>query len=81
MGITHSVLFVATQASIDPELVSAAVSTLFLSGAIGVILGVACASAIMKEVLQRSLETRLRGLGLDAATRLDVSFLRLNSMC
>jgi hypothetical protein len=72
MGIAHTVLFVSTQASALPEQVSGAVSTLLLSSAIGIIIGVACLSAIMKEVLRRSLEARLLDLGLDAATRLDV---------
>ncbi|KAJ2986517.1 hypothetical protein NUW58_g4989 [Xylaria curta] len=72
MGIGHSVLFVSTQASADPDHASAAVSTLLLSNAIGIIVGVACLSATMKEVLQRSLEAKLRDLGLDVATRLDI---------
>jgi galactitol-specific phosphotransferase system IIC component len=75
MGIMHTVLFVSTQASADPHQASAAVSTLLLSNAIGIIIGVACLSAAMKEVLQRSLEAKLLGLGLDAATRLEVSYL------
>ncbi|KAI3327256.1 MFS general substrate transporter [Xylariaceae sp. AK1471] len=72
MGIMHTVLFVSTQASADPHQISAAVSTLLLSNAIGIIIGVACLSAAMKEVLQRSLEVKLRSLGLDSATRLDI---------
>jgi len=75
MGTAHSVLFVSTQASADPDQASAAVSTLLLSGTVGMIIGIACLSAAMKEMLRRSLEAKLRSLGLDAATRLDVRFL------
>ncbi|KAF5005271.1 hypothetical protein FDECE_8257 [Fusarium decemcellulare] len=69
MGMAYSVLFVATQASAEPDQVSAAVSTLFLSNSIGVIIGVASTSATVKIVLQKSLEAKLYRLGLDAATR------------
>lgn len=75
MGIMHTVLFVSTQASANPEKASSAVSTLLLSNAIGIIMGVACLSATMKEVLERSLEVKLRDLGLDAVTRIDVRLL------
>ncbi|KAG5659510.1 hypothetical protein KAF25_002069 [Fusarium avenaceum] len=72
MGMAYSVLFVATQASADPEHVSAAVSTLFLSNAIGVIVGVASTSATVKVVLRKSLDKKLFRLGLDAATRKEI---------
>lgn len=73
--MAYSVLFVTTQASADPDHVSAAVSTLFLSNSIDVIIGVASTSATVKVVLQRSLEVKLYRLGLDAATRRKVRTL------
>lgn len=75
MGTAYSVLFVSTQASAEPGQASAAVSTLLLSSAMGIIIGIACLSAAMKEMLRKSLEAKLGSLGLDAATRLDVRFL------
>ncbi|OCK86845.1 MFS general substrate transporter [Cenococcum geophilum 1.58] len=80
MGTAHSVLFVSTQASVDPDQASAAVSTLLLSNAVGIIIGVACLSAAMKEMLRRSLEAKLRSLGLDAATRLDIMSKAVSSV-
>lgn len=81
MGMAYSVLFVATQASADPEHVSAAVSTLFLSNAIGVIVGVASTSATVKVVLRKSLDKKLFRLGLDAATRKEVSSCLSPHLC
>ncbi|KAI5460185.1 major facilitator superfamily domain-containing protein [Mariannaea sp. PMI_226] len=72
MGMAYSVLFVATQASVQPNHISAAVSTLFLSREIGTILGVASVSAVTKYMLQKSLEMRLCNLELDSATRLEI---------
>ncbi|CAJ0546540.1 Ff.00g011670.m01.CDS01 [Fusarium sp. VM40] len=72
LGMTYSALFVATQASADPEHASAAVSTLFLSNAIGVIVGIASISSAIKMVLRRSLDEKLFRLGLDAATRKEI---------
>lgn len=69
MGMTYSALFVAIQASVKPGQVSAALSTLSLCSAIGVISGVASTGAIVKFVLENSLETKLYRLGLDAVKR------------
>ncbi|KPA38349.1 major facilitator superfamily transporter [Fusarium langsethiae] len=69
MGMTYSALFVAIQASVKPGQVSAALSTLSLCSAIGVISGVATTGAIVKFVLENSLETKLYRLGLDAVKR------------
>jgi hypothetical protein len=70
--MAYSALFVATQASADPQHASAAVSTLFLSNAIGVIVGIASISSTIKMVLRRSLDEKLLRLGLDVATRKEV---------
>lgn len=75
MGLAYSVLFVTIQAAVNPAYVAAAVSTLFLCNTMGSVIGVACASATMQEMLQRSLEAKLRSLGFDRATTLDVRHL------
>lgn len=72
MGIAYSVLFVATQAAVEPAYVATAASTLFLSNTVGSIIGVACASATMEAVLRKSLENKLRSFSLDKSTRREV---------
>jgi hypothetical protein len=80
MGMAYSVLFVATQAAVEPGYVAIAVSTLFLSNTVGSIIGVACASAIMEEALRGSLENKLRSFGLEKSTRREVRQQRIPSM-
>lgn len=68
--MAFNLLFVTVQAAVDPVHVATAVSTLFLCNTVGSIVGVTSAGAVMQEVLRRSLEVRLRSLGLRGAARL-----------
>ncbi|KAH8646182.1 major facilitator superfamily transporter [Xylariales sp. PMI_506] len=63
-GMSQSAAFVALQASIDRSDRAAAISGLFLAGPVGMLLGIAGATAILMGVLRAALAAKLTKLGL-----------------
>ncbi|KAF2805302.1 major facilitator superfamily transporter [Mytilinidion resinicola] len=62
-GLAQSALFISLQAAIDPAHTAVATSALYLTGTIGMIMGLAGVSATMQETLRRGLDRRLLSLG------------------
>ncbi|KAF2186145.1 hypothetical protein K469DRAFT_726244 [Zopfia rhizophila CBS 207.26] len=63
IGIAQSVLFISLQAAIDSSHTAVATTSLYLSGAVGMLSGMAGVSAVMQEMLRRGLGRRLAEMG------------------
>lgn len=72
----NTAVFVGINAIVEPAHKAAVISGLFLSTAIGMITGIAATSAMMLEVMQKSLNEKLVNMGLGPAERLEVSLSR-----
>lgn len=66
MGIAQSALFIFLQAAIDPAHMAIAASALYLASSVGMVAGMAGASAVLQEMLRRGLDHRLDDLGYPA---------------
>ncbi|KAK6219245.1 hypothetical protein LQW54_002233, partial [Pestalotiopsis sp. IQ-011] len=71
-GMGNTAVFVGINAIVEPAHKAAVVSGLFLSTAIGMITGIAATSAIMLEVMQKSLNEKLANMGFGPPERLDI---------
>lgn len=72
-GIAQAATFISTQAAVDKKYKSVATAGFFLMMQIGLMLGLASASAVMLEGMRRSLDGRLTAMGLDVLARKAVS--------
>jgi predicted MFS family arabinose efflux permease len=73
MGVVQSAVFISVQASVHPANKAAATSGMWLSTSIGMILGLACISAVVTETMKWDLNAALRASGLDEIARRKVS--------
>lgn len=72
-GIAQSAVFISLQAVIDPAHIAPAISVLYLSGTVAMIIGLASVSAVMQQTLKVGLSRRLIDLDLDPVQREKVS--------
>ncbi|KAK1995284.1 major facilitator superfamily transporter [Colletotrichum falcatum] len=68
-GLVQSAGFISIQAAVDPKHKAAVTSGMFLTFQIGMILGLASASAVMMETMKWRLDTLLKAMDLGAAAR------------
>ncbi|KAI1505733.1 MFS general substrate transporter [Biscogniauxia marginata] len=71
-GMSSSGIFVGINAVVEPSHKAVVASGLNLSMPIGMVLGVAASSAVMLQMLQRTLDTRLIELGLNLEARAQI---------
>ncbi|KAF2727601.1 MFS general substrate transporter [Polyplosphaeria fusca] len=62
-GMAQSAVFIALQAAIDPEHTAVATASLYLSGTVGMIVGMASVSAVLQQFLRTGLERRIGSFG------------------
>lgn len=68
-GIAQSALFISLQVAVDPTHMASAVSMMYLSTRVSMMLGLVSTSATMRQFLRIGLDSRLAGLGFDEAER------------
>ncbi|KAK2044717.1 major facilitator superfamily transporter [Colletotrichum somersetense] len=68
-GLVQSAGFISIQAAVNPKHKAAVTSGMFLTFQIGMIVGLACASAVMMETMKWRLDTLLKAMDLGAVTR------------
>ncbi|OAA57552.1 multidrug resistance protein [Niveomyces insectorum RCEF 264] len=71
-GIVQSAVFISLQAVVPAGHLAPAISILYLSGTCASIVGLTCVSTTTQETLKWGLQSRLLGLGLDAAQRAEI---------
>ncbi|WDK16821.1 major facilitator superfamily transporter [Colletotrichum graminicola] len=68
-GLVQSAGFISIQAAVNPKHKAAVTSGMFLTFQIGMILGLASASAVMMETMKWRLDTLLKAMDLEAVAR------------
>lgn len=76
-GMGNTAIFVGLNAIVDPSHKAVAASGLFLSMPVGMISGIAVASAAMLQVMKTSLDEGLARLGLGLVERQEVRTLSI----
>ncbi|KAM0321785.1 hypothetical protein ACHAQA_009881 [Verticillium albo-atrum] len=68
-GVVISAVFVSIQAAVAPGHKASAISGMYLCTSVGMIVGLACVSAVMMETMKGALEARLLVLGFGETAR------------
>ncbi|KAF7542386.1 hypothetical protein G7Z17_g11613 [Cylindrodendrum hubeiense] len=71
-GLVQSAVFISVQASLSPSHKVAATYWIFLTIQVGMIMGLACVSAVVTETMKWRLSTLLGNLGIDAVARHEI---------
>lgn len=69
MGVVQSTVFISVQAAVNPANKAAATSGMYLSSSVGMILGLACVSAVVTETMKWDLNAALLASGVEEAVR------------
>lgn len=81
MGMVQSAVFISVQAAVNPANKAAATSGMWLSTSVGMILGLACISAVVTETMKWDLDAALQASGMGEAARQKVCFPSLSDFC
>jgi hypothetical protein len=75
-GIAQAATFISTQAAVDKKYKAVATAGLYLTMQVGVMVGLASASAVMLEGMRRNLDGRLIMMGIGTLGRNEVSSIQ-----